>query len=98
MTKTPDLVFARLELRAVSDYFVLKETSREINARLFEVLNDEFYQRTLTRTLEKLHPEIFTDWVAYKKSVRNPTPKPIRAMGKFSVLDQKVDLVDIRFY
>ena len=97
MTK-PEILFARLELSPIRDHFTLQETPSQIHERLYEVLKDEFYARTLTRTLEKLHPEIFADWVSYKAKPRSPMPQTIRAMGKFAVLDQKVDLVDIRFY
>ena len=94
----PEVVFARLELRPYADHFDIKEHVHEINERIYEVLKDEFYSRTLTQTLAKLHPEIFAEWSDYQSNRTRTMPEAIRAIGKFTVLDQKVDLVDIRFY
>ena len=99
MPKT-ETVYARLILRTHSDRFELNEIEREIHPRLFEVLRDDYYQRQLTEQLIRVHKEELAAWLRYKD---NPTAanRPTldhRAVGKFQILDQKVDLVDILFY
>lgn len=98
MPKT-ETVYARLNARSYQDLLQLDETRNELNARLYEVLNDDFYMKKLTETVVKYHAEDLAPWIAYRKE---PTAlnrhEDIRAVGKFLVTDQKVDFVDIRFY
>lgn len=92
-------VYARLELRAYSDSFRLLESRYELNARLYEVLSDDFYLKKLTDDLVRLHPVEFEAWLNHKQNVSfKQVPSPVTIVALFAIMDQKVDLVDVRFY
>lgn len=94
---TTQIVYARMELKSYSKSFELIDRKYEINERLFEVLSEEFYTEPLTKRLIELHPEIFADYVSYRKNYEPKDVATIQAVGKFEVTDQKVELIDIRF-
>jgi hypothetical protein len=52
MPKT-ETIYARLNVRSYQDLLQLDETRNELNARLYEVLNDDFYMKKLTETVVK---------------------------------------------
>ena len=93
-----ETIYARLVLKSYNDHFVLNERPSEINERLYDVLSDDFYLKKLTDTVAKAHPEELAPWTKYKDEYKSPHPKDIRAVAKFTVWNQKVDLIDIAFY
>lgn len=100
MSKT-EIVYARLELQGHDKHLRLIDRKHEINERLHEVLNDEFYLKNLTQALADVHSDIFDVWARYQKhdgSLSLHEVPQISAVGKFEVQDQKVTLLDVRFY
>lgn len=94
----PRIVYARMKLESFDKHLTLSEFKYEINRRLYEVLNDEFYTTQLTENLAKLHPAVFDAWSEYWNDALSERPKPIQLVGKFEVFNQKVQLLDVRFY
>ena len=97
MPKT-HVVYARLRMRKYDDVLTLSERASEINERLYTVLNDEFYMKKLTDAVRELHPLVFEKHGTKKEKTLSFDFTKIDAVGKFAVTDQKVDLLDIRFY
>lgn len=97
MPKT-ETVFARFSLASYDDHFKLEEHRSEINQRLYDVMTDNFYLQKLTALVEQFQPEDIAPWLARKKDYKAPNFEEIRAIAKFQVTDQKVDLVEIRFH
>lgn len=91
-------IFARLSLKSYNDTFTLDESKHEINERLYEVLTDDFYLKKLTDTLCKAYPKPLEHWIEYKAMRTSPHPETVNIIAKFHIMDQKVDLVDVKFY
>ena len=98
MPKT-ETVYARISLESYDRYIDLDEVRADINERLYEVLNDEFYATQLTKALEERYPEKIEPWTTYRNDPRAVNhPSRIAAVAIFNVTDQRVDFVDARFY
>lgn len=98
MPQNTETVFARVMLRNYDDVFVLDERRGDINERLLEVMSDDFYMKILTDLVKQYQPDDIATWLNYKMNYSSPRPDTIRAIAKFTVQDQKVDLVEIRFH
>lgn len=98
MPKT-EIVYARLQFDSFRDEVKLDETRAEINERLFEVLTDDYYLKSLTQQLIKQYSENLEPWIKYRKRISTDRPDPkIQAVGRFEVTGQAVTLTTIRFY
>lgn len=97
MPKT-EIVYARLEFTNLREHVSLNEVRAEINERLYEVLKDDYYLRSLTQQLMKQHPKTLESWIEYRKNFTPTRGFHIKAIGKFEVTGQKVTLLDIKFY
>jgi hypothetical protein len=93
-----ETIYARLSLKSYDDTFTLNERPSEINERLYDVLSDDFYLKKLTDTVAKAHPSELAAWTKYREERTSPRPSDLNAVAKFTVWDQKVDLIDIAFY
>lgn len=98
MPQNIETVYARLMLRSYDDAFQLEERKDDVHERLFEVMNDPYYMEVLTNLVKQYQPADIEPWLIYRKERSFPLPETIRAIAKFTVQDQKVDLVEIRFH
>jgi hypothetical protein len=93
----PEIYYARLELRVLSDRFKLIDLDYETPDRLHEVLTEEFYMEPFTKEVVRLNPEVFAAWSNYRTDRNAKMPAAIQAVGKFQVKGQEVELLDIAF-